>query len=55
MSIQLISNLLQALAQLLVVGVTQLYCTQLGPGHGIATSMSLDPLVDETTQGGTQR
>lgn len=49
-AIQLISNLLQAHGKLLVVRVTQFSSTQLSPGHcGFAVSMSLNPLVYETT------
>lgn len=50
-AIQLISDLLQAHGELLVVWVTQLSSTQLSPGHcGFAVSMSLNPLIYETTR-----
>ena len=55
-SIQLISNLLQALAKLLVFRVEHSSSTQLCPGHcSVSISMPLNSLVDETTQGETER
>lgn len=54
-SIQLIANLLQALGKLLVFRV-ELSSTQLCPGHcSVSISMPLNSLIDETTQGETER
>lgn len=50
-SIELVSNLLKTLSQLLVVWVTELPCSKLWPGHNsIAVSIPLNTFIDETWQ-----